>query len=195
VIRGSIVTVPNSHWDERYGSSVPDFAPTPLVVEAVRGQTYGRALDLACGTGGNALWLAEQGWHVSAVDVSSVAIELLNQQASRRRLAIKTLSLKTFVADLETGQFPLETTAWDLIVISKYFHRDLFPPAKQASVPGGMIVTSALLQKTGETSSPFRVQRGELRGYFADWEILLDREPQVTGAHSLAELIARKPKQ
>lgn len=153
----------HSHWDERYRSLEPDFTPAALVVNAVSLLTPGRALDLACGAGGNALWLAEPGWQVTAVDASAVAINLLHQEAARRALVVKTL-----VADLETGKLSLDAGAWELIVISKYFQRDLFVPVKQAVATGGLVITSALLQEPGKKDSPFRVQRGELRGFFGD---------------------------
>jgi SAM-dependent methyltransferase len=65
------------HWDERYRSQDRLFSGNPngvLVTEAV-GLTPGRALDVGCGEGGDALWLAGRGWQVTAVDISQVALE------------------------------------------------------------------------------------------------------------------------
>jgi SAM-dependent methyltransferase len=63
-------------WDERYRSAelVWGAPPNRWVVEELTGAAPGRALDLACGEGRNALWLAAQGWQVTAVDFSAVAI-------------------------------------------------------------------------------------------------------------------------
>jgi 2-polyprenyl-3-methyl-5-hydroxy-6-metoxy-1,4-benzoquinol methylase len=74
-------------WDQRYRSkerSSEDFdAPaTPLIIETAKQLKPGKALDLACGTGRNALWLAKHGWSVTAVDASSAAIETLGGRAS-----------------------------------------------------------------------------------------------------------------
>lgn len=64
-------------WDERYGSSPQVWSGhvNAVVRDEVASLPPGRALDVGCGEGGDALWLAEQGWQVLGVDVSSVAIE------------------------------------------------------------------------------------------------------------------------
>src|SRR5690242_890537 len=137
----------------------------PLLVETVGSMRPGRALDLACGEGRNALWLAQNGWSVTAVDRSSPTIELL-----RRRAAECRVDIEARVADLEDGEYAIEPAQWDLVVISYYLQRDLFGPAKRGVVPGGLLLAIVLL---GE--GRFRAEPGELRGYFADWEILHDR--------------------
>jgi SAM-dependent methyltransferase len=64
-------------WDERYAGSELVWSATPnrFVVEQLAGLPPGRALDLACGEGRNALWLADRGWMVDALDFSSVALD------------------------------------------------------------------------------------------------------------------------
>ena len=104
-------------WEARYRSrerEKEDFDATPagLLVETVKHVPPGRALDLACGTGRNALWLAEHGWAVTAVDGSQAAIDVLQQRASARGLSIETR-----VADLEAGQYSIEPSTWDLVTI------------------------------------------------------------------------------
>ncbi len=66
-----------STWDERYRSAelVWGGGPNRWVEQEVADLPAGRALDLACGEGRNALWLADRGWRVTAVDFSPVAIE------------------------------------------------------------------------------------------------------------------------
>ncbi len=66
-----------AHWDERYRAHqlVWGVAPNRWVVEELAGVPAGRALDLACGEGRNAIWLAGLGWQVTAVDFSKVALE------------------------------------------------------------------------------------------------------------------------
>ncbi|MQA04149.1 MAG: methyltransferase domain-containing protein [Streptosporangiales bacterium] len=65
------------YWDERYGAEEQLFSghPNGALVAEVAGLTPGQALDVGCGEGADALWLAGQGWHVTAVDISRVALE------------------------------------------------------------------------------------------------------------------------
>ena len=64
-------------WDDRYGSTEALWSgrPNQRLVEHVSGLTPGTALEIGCGEGADAIWLAQQGWTVTAVDVSKVALE------------------------------------------------------------------------------------------------------------------------
>jgi len=64
-------------WDDRYASAdqVWSLGPNQFVAEELKGLPSGTAVDLACGEGRNAIWLAEQGWEVTGVDFSEVAID------------------------------------------------------------------------------------------------------------------------
>jgi SAM-dependent methyltransferase len=154
----------------------------------VRNLAPSRALDLACGAGRNALWLASQGWHVTAIDGSSAAIELL----SARNPAIDAR-----VADLEKHEYIIQPDSWDLIAICYYLQRDLFEPAKRGVVPGGIVLVSAHIPEPGDPHmTPFRLAPGELAGYFKDFEILHQYEgPSRDPAHRrwVAEIVGRRP--
>ena len=96
-------------WDERYRSEgVKHSTPTPLLVETAQKLKPGRALDLACGTGRNAVWLAEHGWNVTAVDGSASAIEILQKLCP---------AVDARVADLEKHEFPIAEERWDLSAV------------------------------------------------------------------------------
>ena len=183
-------------WDERYRSGERaaediDAAPTPLLVETSKRLTPGRALDLACGSGRNALWLAEQGWSVTAVDGSPAAIEILRSRASNRGV---TVDMK--VADLEKFEYQIEPASWNLIAICYYLQRDLFTPAKQGVVPCGIVISIVHITEPEEEPTAHRLRPGELERYFLGWEILRRHEgrPNDT-AHqrSVAEIVARRP--
>src|SRR6476661_2126850 len=66
-----------SAWDERYRSKARLWSgkPNPQLVHEAGGLRPGKALELGCGEGADAIWLARQGWSVTAVDVSAVALE------------------------------------------------------------------------------------------------------------------------
>jgi tellurite methyltransferase len=174
-------------WEQRYRAQADTSEPSPhpLVVESVSSLLPGRALDLACGTGRNALWLARHGWSVTAVDGSAKAIEIL------RRHAVG-LDIETQIADLEDCTFAIQPATYDLIAICYYLRRSLFAPAKQGLVPGGILIAIALLHEPAKDNS-FRVEPGELRGYFDGWEILHHREGGDPWEHNVAEIVARKP--
>jgi SAM-dependent methyltransferase len=183
-------------WNERYRSRQRpaedlDAAPTPLLIQIAAKLPPGRALDLACGAGRNALWLAANGWSVTAVDGASSAIRILRDRASARKLQIDAR-----VADLEQGEYEIAAAAWDLVVIGYYLQRDLFAPAKQSLAPGGILLAIVHITEPGEEPTSHRLRPGELKQYFQEWEILHDREGSPgDAAHKrlVAEIVARKP--
>jgi tellurite methyltransferase len=179
-------------WDERYraqqGTRPQEECVTPLLSSCVCNLVPGRALDLACGAGRNALWLASHGWQVTAVDGSATAIDILK----RRDPAIDAR-----VADLEKHEYLIQPDSWDLIAILYYLQRDLFEPAKRGVLPGGVVLATAHIPEPNDPRmTPFRLAPGELAGYFRDFEILHHYEgPSHDPAHRrwVAEIIARRP--
>ena len=103
-------------WNRRHGESGQLFGvdPNRFLVAEVDGLAPGRALDLACGAGRNAVWLAEQGWQVTGVDFSDVAIDNARRVAGDRGVAVEWL-----VADL--GEWEPAANAFDLVVVL-YLH-------------------------------------------------------------------------
>jgi tellurite methyltransferase len=153
-------------------------SPTPLLVETAVKLKPGRALDLACGTGRNAIWLAEHGWQVTAVDRSPVVIP----------------SVDTHVADLEKHEFPITEASWDLIVMCYYLQRDLFEPVKRGLKPGGLALVIVHIFEPGHEQSRFSLQSGELAKYFEGWEILHYYEGKPRDSEhkrAVAEIVAK----
>ena len=193
------------YWEKRYRSrerATEDLqaAPSPLLMETIERLTRDsrlaasanrprRALDFACGAGRNALWLAEQGWNVTAVDGSAAAMAILRERAAERGV-----NLDARVADLERDEFPIERAAWDLVAILYYLQRNLFAAAKRGVAPGGVLIGIVHITEPGEEPTAHRLRRGELETYFAGWEIVhyyegASRDP----AHQrpVAEIVAR----
>ena len=183
-------------WDERYRFERQpvedlDAEPVPLVIETATPLAPGKALDLACGTGRNALWLAERGWDVTAVDGAPAAVEILH-----RRAVNQGLTLNAQVADLEKSEYSIQPSTWDLILICYYLQRDLFEPVKRGVAPGGIITAIVHITEPGEEPTYKRARPGELRSYFAGWLILHDYEGKPDdSAHqrAVAEIVARRP--
>jgi SAM-dependent methyltransferase len=177
-------------WEQQYHAQEEhaESPPHSLLAQTVKSLPPGRALDLACGTGHNALWLAQHGWSVTAIDGSATAIEIL-----RRRAGGASVTIDARVADLEDSSFRIAPGHYDLIAMCYYFQRNLIGQCRQGLVPGGAMVVIALLIEPGKERSTFRLQPGELRGYFADWEILHYSEGTDTWQHKIAELVARRP--
>jgi tellurite methyltransferase len=176
-------------WNQRYLTGETDDAPTPLLAKTAGLLRPGKALDLACGAGRNALWLAQNGWTVTAVDGASAAIEIL-----RRKAAEQKLSIDARIADLERGEYPLNPAAWDLVAMCYYLQRNLLEPAKTAVAPHGMLLAIVHITEPGEGPTSTRMERVELKTYFQDWDILhyFEGKPADT-AHrrSVAEIVAR----
>jgi SAM-dependent methyltransferase len=79
------------HWNRRYAAGDRHATTTPneFLVAEVSGMAPGRALDLACGAGRNAVWLAEQGWRVTAVDFSDVGLTMARELARVRSVEVE----------------------------------------------------------------------------------------------------------
>jgi tellurite methyltransferase len=182
-------------WDERYrqGRAMPDEPAALLVENLPLLPKSGKALDIAMGTGRNALYLASLGFRVTGIDLSPVAVEKCREKAERLGLSIEAL-----VADLERS--PLPSNDYCLIVNFYYLQRSLAPQIVAALKPGGVLVFESftidqLQFGWGPKSSDHLLHRGELREMFPDLETLLYHEGVVQGDRgpkAVASLIGRK---
>jgi tellurite methyltransferase len=173
-------------WDERHATKPAQWTPTPLLVDTAKNLKPGRALDLACGTGRNALWLAEQGWAVTAVDGSSSAIEIVRARDSR---------VNAQVTDLEQGEFQIAESAWDLIAMCYYLQPDLIEASRLGVVEGGVLLVIVHITEPGEQPTKHRLRPGELARYFQGWEILHSYEGRPNDPEHRrlsAEIVARR---
>jgi SAM-dependent methyltransferase len=170
-------------WDERYARGEHDCAePVDVIVRVVRDFPPGRALDLACGLGRNAIALARAGWSVTAVDASAIAIERLRERAAAEGLAIDAV-----IADLESDAFVIEPESYDLICDSFYLQRSLIPQIKAGVRPGGLVAITLPIE--ADINPDFLVRTGEVRSWFSNWTIIHYDEAGGV-AHALACRVA-----
>ena len=184
-------------WDERFRTG--DHAGTEpdaflAVLDEYRSllPESGRALDVACGAGRNAVWLAQKHWSVTGCDIS------LEGLRKARELAVERgATLDLVCADLENAP-PFCTQSpglFDLVVCFFFLERSLFPFFKAALKPGGLIVykTYTLGQKRiGDRPMhrAYLLKPQELRHAFQDFRILYYQE--LIGDRKVAQMIAQK---
>jgi len=163
----------------------------------VRGVAPGLALDVACGAGRHALWLADAGWRVVAVDFAQAGLALLRAEAERRGTAAR---IQVVEADLEAvGAYVPEHARYDLVCDFYFLHRPLLGALGDAVRPGGRLAFAIHLEDPAAAAPHrFLLAPGELerivRGW--GWDVLHAREgPSGEGGHqhATAELVARKP--
>ena len=186
-------------WAERWagGDYQGRSAPSPLIVAWADRLPRGRALDLACGSGRNALYLAERGFEVDALDIAEPALKLVRDAARERGLAVNTI-----LADLDDHPLPSET--YDLITTSFYLNRNLIPVMRDTLKPGGFALHEQHYLTDSGVSGPtdplFRLGSNELLRLFLDFRVRffaegLTWEPERDGGRLIAlqQLVAQKP--
>ncbi len=131
------------------------------------------ALDIACGIGGTALWLARRGWHVTAVDVSNEALEKASAAAVTEGLERRITLLPVDLNHGSDSWRPAPTSA-DLVTCFYYLNRELWPALRAAVRPGGVFIHETFnvyQQAQRRPSSPDKLlQPGELLAQMQGWE-------------------------
>lgn len=174
-------------WDERYrAGDYADPEPSPLLVESASDLPPGRALDLACGTGRHALWLAERGWDVVAVDGSAEALRIVRKKTEGGGCDVRS-RIRLLHTDLERDPLPFHDDSFDLVLDFLFLHHPLFAEAKRVTKPGGLFVASIHTTRVREMNRAYCLEPGELRETFAGWEIVGSQDDV------LADIVARKP--
>ena len=178
---------PRERWNARYavkGQELFERAPSEWVAEhqdVIAAEAPGRALDVACGGGRNAFFLAERGFDVDAIDVSDVAVEGVMAAAERRALRVKVMR-----ADVETTPFP--RPPYRLVLTMNYLRRELFARIEDAVDEGGLLVFQTWMDHP--RAGDFSLRPGELRDAFPSLELLAYREEPEAWR---AGLVARRP--
>ncbi|MDA8194022.1 MAG: methyltransferase domain-containing protein [Thermaerobacter sp.] len=176
-------------WNSRYRAQKAAMGhntvalPDRVLVEVTRSLAPGRAVDVACGMGRNALWLARQGWQVDAIDIAREALEELRQAAESRmldRLFIMEEDLDAWRPAPNTYDFGTMVLFWDPRVLAHL---------KRAVRPGGLVLVRSLLAPSGQPDvGPHYLRPGELREWFKGWTIRHNLEDE-----GMAMILAVRP--
>jgi len=179
-------------WNRKYraGNPNPDFAPDPLLTShAHLLDGKGAALDLACGVGHNAIFLARRGYDVMAVDGSEIGLNYC-------RAAIRNTSLRIRLVAADLERIALPRDYFDVVLVVRYLYRPLVAQIKSTLKPGGIIIYKTFntnhLREKPDFKREYLLQHGELREWFSDYDVMATNDsPQLDDA--LTWLIARKP--
>lgn len=169
--------------------------PNPFLVEVmarigVPARGAG-ALDIACGSGRDAVHLALAGWQVLAIDLLPDALERAHNLARRSGVEIATMQWDLEAdAKLPEGQV-------DLITVFRYLHRPLFSALREAVRSGGHIVYETFHRRTLETGRPPHnpahvLESGELARAFDGFEIIIACDGVERDGRYLSSLLARR---
>ncbi|HYM91299.1 MAG TPA: methyltransferase domain-containing protein [bacterium] len=156
-------------WDQKHerGVETLEGPPVAYLVAWLPFLPRGRALDLAAGSGRHAIYLAQHGYRVDALDISLVGLARLRQQARAQALPVRA-------AAVDLDECLLSSATYDLIVNTYYLNRFILPQLPWALVPGGALLVETPLydprtDRPGEIAR--RVGPGELARVFSNLDI------------------------
>ena len=184
-------------WDERFrsGAYPVDGEPSPVLRAYAGDGTGGRALDVACGPGRNAVFLAERGYEVDALDQSEVGLRLARERAEARGVADRLNLLR---ADATAFDYP--TDRYDVVTVSFFRTLDRLNDLKAALVPDGLLFYQHHLRSTrpaaaGPSSDRYRFRSNELLHACLDLTVLYyeeSSEPFEGERSATAQVVARR---
>ncbi len=183
-------------WNDRFGRKEFAFGkdPNPFLKKHIRLLPKGKALDIASGEGRNAVFLAQHGFEVDAVDISEKGLKKARKLAKE-----KGVKINTFLIDLDQHQ--IEKERYVLIANFYFLRRRLIPRIKQGLKKGGRVIfeTYLLEHRTLGTEGPkqakYFLKPNELLRLFKDFRILFYREGifrEGGRRKAVASLIAEK---
>jgi 2-polyprenyl-3-methyl-5-hydroxy-6-metoxy-1,4-benzoquinol methylase len=141
--------------------------------DALRGREHllpsaGRALDVACGRGGVATWLACRGFTVDAIDISGSALAAAEDLARRHGVGDR---VRWWQHDVDTGLPAGCVGPYAVVVCQRFRDPARYPELAARLAPGGLLVVT-VLSEVGEGPGPFRAPAGELRAAFGALDVL-----------------------
>jgi tellurite methyltransferase len=166
-------------WDVRYrtGDYLMRTYPSPFLENWIKRLPQnvfgGRALDIACGAGRNALHLALSDLRVDAIDISQAALDRAAASAKERNLSVNWIQ-----SDLDNAT--LETHAYNVISVVRYMHRQMAAQVIDALTPDGWLIVEHHMRSTqpvgGPTTNTFRLAPQELLRDYANLRVVFYQE-------------------
>lgn len=167
---------------------VKEKTPTQFLTDHIKLMGQGKALDLATGTGRNAIYLAQQGFDVTAIDIDSDVLVKAKQSSKDKQLNINFVQ-----ADLE--HYPLKPDSFDVIVVTNYLQRTLFPEIMKALKPGGVVMVetfdSGFLKYKKQFPKKYTLEKNELLNVFHSL-LILRYQLVDDGKRVYASILAKK---
>lgn len=167
-------------WDTRYENDLGNFVPSSILTQYWHLASCGNALDIACGNGRNSLFLAEKGFSVDAVDISTIATGHLHDRHP---------GIQVICQDLDTWK--ISPNHYDLVVNVHFLDRRLFPMIEHALKPDGVLIFKSFISKNAH---PFGLRNNELLDAFEPLRIIYyEEKPHDHEAfNQIASLVAIK---
>ena len=167
-----------------------DFNPSSFLVENIHLLPKGCALDVAMGKGRNAIYLAQKGFKVEGVDISSENVDLANKAAKKAGV-----NLLSHVVDLERDNY-IAKEVYDVIICFKYLQRSLIPHIKEGLRVGGIVIYETYTvdqTQFGKPKNPdYLLKYNELLDMFHDFRCLRYREGIIEDRKAIAGIVAEK---
>ena len=164
--------------------------PAQFLVENVNLLPKGQVLDVAMGSGANAVYLARMGFEVEGVDISAEAVNTALELARK-----SGVNLKARLADLESN-YRIRESSYDVIICFKYLQRSLIQQLKDGLRTGGMVVYETFIvdqARFGKPKNPDHLlKHNELLDLFRDFRCLRYREGIFKNRKAIASIIAEK---
>lgn len=173
----------NSKYKNRLTNNVPP-EPNKRLLMMSGYLSEGEALEIACGLGGNSIFLAEMGYEVTAFDISDVAVDFVQERAAGNKLNI---TVKT--ADLTKEKSVLSGRKYNIVVLTYYLDRSLFPGMKELIKADGYLFIETFFQN-GSSGNPnisnrYKLESNELLREFSDWRVLYFEENEHEGRQTI----------
>ena len=164
--------------------------PSQFLVENLEILPRGRALDVAMGSGRNAIYLAKSGFEVEGVDVSPESVSAALSASGKAGVTIKAQ-----VVDLESG-YQIANDSYEVVICFNYLQRSLIPQIKDGLRRGGMVVYETFIVDQAQFGKPtnpdYLLKHNELLEMFRDFRCLRYREGIINNNKAIASIIAQK---